>query len=477
MIAALAAMIVMFQGPLAADDAQSEDYIRVLNGGRYFAHADGRPFIPIGFNHNPDWPELEQSNPEGRDYDPARTERWFANLQANGVNVVRLMVETPPTGKLEDPVGTYLPSHIQWLDHIFSAARRHDVRLWVTPYDTFWMNQRKETSPYWSQNGGPIVNPVDFLTKPEILEAQRRRMKLLIDRYGNTGTIFAWEVMNEIDLWWQASAEQIKTWADQMIPWVRQYERRKWGRNHMLTISFADAEPKGLNAETAFRRPDLEFATMHLYVGKSRAPKPGDAYQAGLDFASGVRYARSQIRDNRPVMDGESGPIDHWVDDAKFDGEVFHDMSWLHLMAGGAGAGTRWPYRNPHIPTPGMLDTLRAMRLFCDRVDWRVLTGPAKDVHIQTPPGTESSAFGTDKGAILWLRVTSNSLDRNVTFTYGTTGHAGEQVRAFDIERHQWRPVSVSTREDRVRVELPAGVDEVALFTMPHFSHHSLAGR
>jgi len=278
------------------------------------------------------------------------------------------MVETPPSGNLEEKVGIFRPEHLIWLDNIFRAARKHGVRLWITPYDTFWMSLRADTSPYWAANGGPIQKPIDFLTKPEIIEDQKRRMKFLIDRYGNTGTVFAWEIMNEIDLWWGASPEQIKAWTNEMARYVRGYEHKRWGRNHILTLSFAEAEPKGLNAETAFQRKDLDFATMHLYLGASRAPKPGTAEQAGIDFAAGVSYARGQIQDNRPVLDGESGPIDHWISEAALDDEVFHQMSWQHLMAGGAGPGTRWPYRNPHHVTDGMLKTLKAMRAFCDGV-------------------------------------------------------------------------------------------------------------
>ena len=321
-----------------------------------------------------------------------------------------------------------------WLDNIFLAARRHGVKLWLTPYDTFWMNQRKDASPYWGTNGGPIDKPIDFLTKPEIIADQERRMKFLIDRYGNTGTVFAWEIMNEIDLWWGASPEQIKAWTDQMAPYVRQYEKQRWGRNHMLTISFANAEPSGLNADTAFRRPDLDFATMHLYLRRP-APGPNDALRAGIEFAAGVAYARGQIRDNRPMLDGESGPIDHWIADEALDDQVFHEMAWRHLMAGGAGSGTRWPYRHPHTVTAGMLDTLQAMSLFCRTVPWKSMTGPKSAANFITSGDAESAAFGTKAGAIGWLRLRGPG---EVSFKWD--GLSGKPIRIgfFDVQKKRW---------------------------------------
>jgi len=445
-------------GPQFSVEVTKEDYVKVLSGGRYFAHSDGKPFIPIGFNHNPDWPELEESNPLYARYDPDRTDRWFANIAEHGVNVVRLMVETPPTGNLEDKPGVYSPEHVRWLDAIFATARKHHVKLWVTPYDTFWMSLRADACPYWAANGGPIEKPIDFLTKPSIMQLQKSRMKYLIDRYGNTGTVFAWEVMNEIDLWWKANPAQIAAWTDEMVAFVRDYQRKRWGREHLVTISMAAAEPKDGNADTAFRRSDLDFATMHLYLGATKAPKPGDAEKAGEDFAAGVLYARSQIRDNRPVLDGESGPIDKWVADEKLDDEVFHQMSWQHLMAGGAGPGTRWPYRNPHHVTKGMLETLKAMRTFCDGVAWSNLTGPTVTVDVAGPTESHATVFATKDGAIGWLRLPKGGAER--TFTLRWNGSKG---RLFDVRHGEWID-GVKASGGGLKIVVPANVDEVAVF-------------
>ncbi len=39
--------------PLVDADPKNEDFLKQAPGGRYFVRADGSPFLPIGYNHNP----------------------------------------------------------------------------------------------------------------------------------------------------------------------------------------------------------------------------------------------------------------------------------------------------------------------------------------------------------------------------------------------------------------------------------------
>jgi mannan endo-1,4-beta-mannosidase len=441
--------------PLVKTSVPREDFIRVMPGGRYFVHADGRPFIPIGYNHNPDWPELEQSNPLAREYDPTRTDRWFANLKAHGVNIVRLMVETPPSGNVEEPVGTIRPEHVRWLDHVFLAARKHDVKLMVTPYDTFWMNLRSDASPYWSFNGGPIKEKIEFYTNPRVVQAQKRRMRFLIDRYGNLGEVFCWEIMNEADLWWGATAEQLTAWSRDMAKYVRDYQRRKWGRDHLVSMSAAENMPRGAMAELFYRSPDFDFATTHLYIGASKAPK--EPFEPAENIETGVEYALGQIKDNRPYLDGENGPIDRWIEDPKLDEQVFHNMSWSHLASGAAGSSLRWPYRNPHHLTAGMLQTLKKMRVFTDAVDWKALAGREAEVTVSPQAGVTASSFATDRAALVWAATPGSLSEIKVAWSAGGSA----KYRVFDTERGAF--VGEGTLGAGV-VRVPAGSRNVAVF-------------
>jgi mannan endo-1,4-beta-mannosidase len=159
--------------PLFATNVQKEDYVRVSPVGRYFVHADGSPFIPIGYNHNPDWPKFIECNPELPRYDPKVTERFFASLHKSGINLIRLMIETPASGYLEDPIGTFRPEHVRWIDHIVTFARQYDIKLMITPWDTFWTSHRWGICPYNGELGGPVVKRIDFI--PSMKWWKRRR--------------------------------------------------------------------------------------------------------------------------------------------------------------------------------------------------------------------------------------------------------------------------------------------------------------
>ncbi|HVL40287.1 MAG TPA: hypothetical protein VM328_12930, partial [Fimbriimonadaceae bacterium] len=442
--------------PLVKVDAGKEDFVRVMTGGRHFTHSDGRAFIPIGYNHNPDWTTLRHSDPDAESYDPKVTDRWFQNLKDHGVNLVRLMIETPTSGNLEETIGVLEPEHVLWLDNVFLAARKHGVKLMVTPYDTFWMNQRWDTTHYNPAlgKGGMIHEKIQFITSRQAIEAQKRRLRFLVDRYGNLGEVFCWEILNEADIWWGATPAQLKAWSDDIVSFLKAYQKKKWGRTHLVTMSFAEGMPKAELAELAFREPGYDLATTHLYVGITKAPKSrDDAIGAGLAIGRGVRHALSEIRDARPYIDGENGPIDDWIEDEKLDDEVFHAMSWGHLCSGGSGSSLRWPYRNPHHLTPGMLRYLKSMRAFVDGVDWRSMTGPVRSEEL-TGTGVAGVQVTTDRASLVWLmgRGGMPPVVRLKDFE-------GQHYRMFDTRLGKWLASGTLSGELRA----PAGVDSIAL--------------
>jgi mannan endo-1,4-beta-mannosidase len=415
--------------PLVKTAVAREDYVQVMPGGRYFVHADGKPFIPLGYNHNPDWPQFDEANPDRETYLPDRPDRYMAHLKANGVNTVRLMIETPQSGNLEEPIGTFRPEHVRWIDTVVLAARKHGIKLIVTPWDTFWMNLRWDKTPYNPELGGLVKNRLDFITSPEVRKQQKRRLQFMIDRWGNSGTIFAWELLNEADLWWSANPAQLRAWIDDMASFTRQYERRKWGRNHMLSVSFAEPMPKGALAALAYSSSALDYATTHLYIGTSRAPK--EAVGPALALRQGVAYSLAQIKDARPFMDTENGPIDRWIESAALDEEVFHGMIWAHLASGGAGSGFRWPYRNPHHLTEGMLSHLKHMDAFVAQVPWKSLAGRHVPIVAEGEKSAATCAFASPTSAIAW---TSGGGPLRVRWS----GPAKARCRVFDTRAGVW---------------------------------------
>lgn len=416
--------------PLVYTDERVEDFIQVMPKGRFFQHVDGTPFTPIGYNHNPDWEPFVTANPRREDYDPVISDQYMQHLHESGVNVVRLMIETPPSGNLEDPIGTFSPEHVRWIDNIFLSARKHRIKLIITPWDTFWMNLRWETTPYNPALGGLVKNRIDFITDTEVRKQEKRRLQYMIDRWGNTGDVFAWELLNEADNWWGASAAQLDEWTHDMAQFVRSYEHSKWGRNHLVNVSFMESMPKGDLGRLAYDSPDLDYASTHLYIGVSRAPK--DRFGPALTEVEGVNYSLGKLIDTRPYIDTENGPIDRWIEDACFDDDVFLGMIWAHMASGAAGSGFRWPYRHPHHLTEGMLSHLKHLSVFAETVPWHELSGKFASVSISSTGGSANACFGTEHAAILW------STAKGQHTLQWPKGPAKVRCRVFDSRSGAW---------------------------------------
>ena len=421
--------------PLVRTNPANEDYVRVAPGGRYFVHSTGAFFTPLGYNHNPDWTGFIECAVGTKAYDPAAADRFFKRLHDSGVNLIRMMVETPGSGDLiERPIGKFAPEQVAWLDSIVKLARKYDIKLMITPWDTFWMNRRWDSSPFNIKNGGPIEKKVDFLTKREAIEAEKRRWRYIIDRWGNTGTIFAWELLNESDYWWEGSPEQVTAWAKEMGDFVRDYEKSKWGRNHLICISTGRPIPGGGWGDPAYRMPGMDLATTHLYLDAANAPS--EPIGPAVAIRKGVEYALAQIKDGRPYIDGEDGPINRWIEDGKLDDEVFHNMVWAHMASGGAGSGLRWPYRNPHILSDGMYHTLGLMSKFAKDVPWGKLCGELSEIKVTVPEGWVACSTGTKEGAIIW--VTSARPSPGEISVAWPDGPIRVKYRCFDTKTGEW---------------------------------------
>lgn len=441
--------------PMVSANVKAEDYVRAMPGGRYFVHANGKPFIPIGYNHNPDWAKFVEADPLFTPYKPGLPDEYMAHLKASGVNVVRMMIETPQSGNLEEPIGLFRPEHVRWIDTVFMAARKHGIKLIVTPWDTFWMNKRWELTPYNPDNGGIVKQRLEFITSPKVREQQKRRLKFMIDRWGNMGDIFAWELLNEADIWWGANAAQLTEWTNDMATYVRSYEKQRWGRNHMLSVSFAEAMPKGDMAHLAYDSSQLDYATTHLYIGASKAPT--EAVGPGLAIQQGVRYAMAEIDDNRPYMDTENGPIDRWIESAVLDAEVFHNMTWAHLASGAAGSGFRWPYRHPHHLTEKMLEHLKHFATFVDKVDWTALAGKRVKMEATGTKGAATCGFATGRSAMAWT-----SAPGPISIRWAE-GPATAKARLFDTQSGRWlKDVKVRKKGDSYEIVAP-GVASLAV--------------
>ncbi len=379
-----------------------QGYISVAPKGHYFVDEAGQGFIVIGQNDGVPWDGLVTLL---NNVAPQATEHYIQDLRAHGITVSRIMIEysQEPHTYLENPVGTFSPSMVAFWDSFIALAEKHGLYLLLTPYDTFWQAKNWGRYPYNAQLGGPCESMRSWLRDEACIEAHRARWRFIIDRWGGSPNIFAWDLMNEIDIWWGATPQEIEAYVDSMAAFVRQYELERWGRAHLITVSSAAPVPEGRLGRIIYQHPALDFANTHLYLGNA-IKNPQDPIGAGPTMAGGVALSLEKITDNRPYFDSESGPIDHWIVDVQFDQEYHHNMSWAHLAAGGAGSGMRWPYTAPHWILPELRDNLLGLARFASTIDWahfasRNVSRQIKpDVRWIIPVGCSDGAT-----AIVWL--------------------------------------------------------------------------
>jgi mannan endo-1,4-beta-mannosidase len=391
-----------FRQPVDIELPRHRGYISVTANGRYFQDESGLGFIPIGQNDGIPWPGLVDLL-QTRDSQAA--EAYIRDLRAHGVNVSRIMMEyaQDTSTYFEQPVGNFNPEAIAFWDRFIELAENQGLYLLLTPYDTFWQAKTWESYPYNAVNGGPCKTKRDWLTAPDAIQAQKMRWEFMLQRWGGSPAIFAWDLMNEIDLWWGCTADEINTYITEMATFVRETELALWRRTHLLTASSASAVPEGALGQVIYNHPALDFANTHLYAGFG-VREPVDTIEGAYEFVEAVRLSLQSIRQPRPYFDSESGPIDGWIKDARFDTEYHHNLSWAHLASGGAGSGMRWPYTWPHHILPEMRDNLLGMARFASTVDWVNFNSRSIAQRLRVDrPGILKTGCGDKHTAIVWL--------------------------------------------------------------------------
>ncbi len=387
-------------------------WVRVAPDSPYFLDDSGAPFTPIGQNDAISWVEL---NGLFRRRDIAGVERHLAWLRDHGVTVLRLMLEYAQvrTRYFEKPIGRYVPAMIQLWDDLFALCERTGLRILLTPFDTFWTWRHWKHHPYNRAHGGPLGHPSRLLLCPKTREAIKARLRFAAERWGGSGALFAWDLWNEIHpAQAQDSADNFGEFIADLSAAVREAETRRWGRSHPQTVSLFGPEiqlkPHLELREPIFRHPDLDFASLHIY---ERGPidNPRDTVRPAVVMGRIVRESIAEIRDGRPFLDSEHGPIHAFKDHKRtlsepFDDEYFRHLQWAHFASGGAGGGMRWPNRHPHALTAGMRRAQAGLARFAPLIDWARFRRANLNAEARVSGGPAAVfACGDREQAVVWL--------------------------------------------------------------------------
>lgn len=438
--------------------ASGSNYVIVSDSGRYFQLEDGTDFLPLGFDQMPDFSEsLFKVYPVNNyAYDKESLRQYFNMMHDHGVNVLRVWAEAPDADYrymlLEPEVGVYNPAFERFFDDIFELAEEYKIYIMLTPYDNFWYHFRWDAYPYNAVNGGPCHTERDGLTSDACFEYQKIRMQWFVDRYGDSDYLFAWDIMNEIDLWWgMASHAEIRAWTDRMSSWLIQYERQKWGKNHILTVNPSSTPATGDLMYTGFQHPNVDFATTHMYY--TEIAEPANVIASAVKVNEIVKFELSKFAsgDMRPYFDSESGPINGELEET-FDNEFYHNMIWAHLASGAAGSNLRWPFRVSRGPTDRMFDSVLAMNRIAKYVKWSQFASVNIDSDISVTNTVTHSVIdmgcGDSYTAIIYLLQDSrnsagNIINAHLNVTNMTAGtylvkffnsYSGELISKENIE-------------------------------------------
>jgi mannan endo-1,4-beta-mannosidase len=386
-------------------------WVQTRPGHPYFFTEDGRPWTPIGQNDAISWVEFESLF---RRRDLVAVERHLRWLKAHGVNCLRLMLEYAQVRHryIEKPTGRFVPAMVQLWDDLFALCERVGMRILLTPVDTFWTWIHWRWHPWNKANGGPLAHPSDTLLCAETRDVIKGRLDFAVRRWGGSGALFAWDLWNEIHpAQARDTADCFGEFIRDLSSHVRKLEMQLYGRAHPQTVSLFGPElwlkPHLELREPIYRHPDLDFASIHIYQ-QGAIDKPRNTVDAARAMADIVAMSLGEIRDQRPFLDTEHGPIHSFKDKHKtlpapFDDEYFRHMQWAHLASGGAGGGMRWPNRKPHTLTPGMREAQRGLSEFLPLIDWNRFDRRCWNDRISVSAAkVDAFGCGDDRQALLW---------------------------------------------------------------------------
>lgn len=433
-------------------------WVQIASDAPYFVTGDGAAWTPIGHNDAITWPELAGLF---RRRDVSSVERHIMRLRAGGVTCLRLMLEYCHREHryFETAVGQFAPNMVQLWDDLFALCERHGMRVLLTPFDTFWMWRRWKRHPYNRANGGPCARPSRLLLCSATRSAIKGRLSFAAARWGGSGALFAWDLWNEIH---PGQAEESADCFDEFIADIsghlRGLELDLYGRSHPHTVSMFGPEiawrPWLDLAGPIFRNPSLDFATIHSYA-EGTIDAPRDTVAPAVSMGTIVRDSLAEIRDGRPFLDTEHGPIYTFKDrhvtlPAAFDDEYFRHMQWAHFASGAAGGGMRWPNRHPHTLTPGMRAAQRSLAAFTPLIDWTRFRRRNVNEEIGVSSSARWARFGCadDAQALVWF-LRTDSIDSRGRVRRDAAA-AELTVRIPGLKRGRYRVTAWDTTRGKV---------------------------
>jgi len=458
--------------------SENPGFVRVHpQNPRYLAFDDGTFFFPIGANMG--W--WSGAGTALGDY-----HKWMTSFAVNGGNTIRVWMAEWSFGIEWNNTGlgdyTNRLGKAWLLDEIFRMAEERDIYIVLVLFNCAdfnnWQTNGWNGNPYNAARGGPLERPQDFATDPEARAYLQRRLNYIVNRWGYSPNLLAWEWWNEVNL--------TPISDEALIPWLQEttaYLRERDVNQHLTTNSYAI---KYLSP--TWDLPELDIIQRHEYATQVDTLDRDLAGRAAEDLRILAESAPP-----KPILLGEFGyGIESTPDDVERSGIHLHNGLWSTTFVGYAGSGMYW-FWDTYLDAYHQWRHFAPLREFLAGEDLTTYE-PFSPLRINRPQGGPAPVDGLGlRGdqTLLWLRsdaytvqshidawvgdgsprvfVYSPPLVEGLTLTLDDMQDGGYRVEWFDPQTGKWlEPTEVAADHGRLSIPLPAFRRDLAAKVVPN---------
>ncbi|MEP7284382.1 MAG: DUF5060 domain-containing protein [Chloroflexota bacterium] len=420
-------------GKFTVTPSKRSGFIRIGKNHHYFGYDNGTPYFAVGSNLGWSW-----SGASGT----LGYQNWLKSLHTVGANYGRLYVDVPWFIGLDwkAPVGDYTNAQDDsWrLDAILQTAEQQGIALqivlvWSQGYSTYaglpvnapsspsrpditadWAN-----NPYNSAVGGPLNNPGAFFSTDAGRALFKRRLRYTVARWGYSTSIFAWEMIDQLDRAITPSPDAASDWLKDTVNYLHDLDPYK----HPITAGLRDSTKTSL-----LDRAVLDFKETRFY---QRRP-----VEQAVDQVSGTLNVLNPLigTADRPVMLNEFS-LNPWFEPTADDPTGIHvrETMWATALSGAAGSGASW-WWDTYLFPQNISPMYAPLVAFTQDVPWNtsaltpVNVSMIGDAAAQYGPFSVSGyngTFGTGRAPDLTFRITPDGVIPPITaassYLYGVT--------------------------------------------------------
>jgi endo-1,4-beta-mannosidase len=218
------------------------------------------------------------------------------------------------------------------LDQVLQMAEERDIYIILVLLNCAdfnnWQTNGWSNNPYNADRGGPLERPEDFATDPEARRLLQRKLNYIVNRWGYSPNLLAWEWWNEVNL--------TPIGDEALMPWIQEmtgYLRARDVNRHLVTNSYAIEY-----LSPTWALPELDIIQRHEYSDQVRTNDRDLAARAALDIRA--------LRESAPVKPVLLGEFGYGGEDRggniEKTGIHLHNGLWATTFVGYAGSGMYW---------------------------------------------------------------------------------------------------------------------------------------